>query len=228
MSFRSILSGYPKILVRSIYLQYHNSQTIKQNKHFLRFVYVNILYIPLKLQNEYTEHVFISLYFLLNTVYKKFCELFRHIWLFIMSRKSFLSTIWHCNVTAPWTTLAHCWGECLTNLVLITAYYSCLTWKSLGTLYKVWVPKPWTGILQILNVTPHPTEPFSLVVNVYGELDYSPLVFNVCSSFLGWFVMFQKLAFLVFFFFFDFYYLLGWFSNGFTFQSLSVCLAFIK
>ena len=41
-----------------------------------------------------------------------------------------------------------------------------------------------------------------LVVNVYGELDYSPLVFNVCSSFLGWFVMFQKLAFLVFFFFF--------------------------
>ena len=227
MSFRSILSGYPKILVRSIYLQCHNSQTIKQNKDFLRFVYVNILYIPLKLQNEYTEHVFISLYFLLNTVYKKFCELFRHIWLFIMSRKSFLSTIWHSNVTAPWTTLGHCWGECLTNLALITAYYSCLTWKSLGTLYKVCVPKPWTGILQIFNVTPHPTEPFSLVVNVYGELDYSPLVFNVCSYFLGWFAVFQKFSFLVVFFF-DFYHVLGWFSNGFTFQCLSVCLAFIK
>ena len=60
MSFRSILSGYPKTFnVRIIYGQCHNSQASKQND-FLGFVYVNILYIPLKLQNEYTRHVSIS------------------------------------------------------------------------------------------------------------------------------------------------------------------------
>ena len=42
--------------------------TSKQSKELLGFAYVHILYIPLKLQNEYTGHVYISYYFLLNTV----------------------------------------------------------------------------------------------------------------------------------------------------------------
>ena len=68
-NFKSILSGYPKILnVWSIYLQCHSSQTSKQSKDFGGFVYVDIKYIPLKLQNEHTRHVSISYYFLLNTV----------------------------------------------------------------------------------------------------------------------------------------------------------------
>ena len=67
--FQIYLSGYPKILdVWSIYLQYHNSQASKQNKELFGFVYVHILYIHLKLQNEYTGHVSISYYFLLNAV----------------------------------------------------------------------------------------------------------------------------------------------------------------
>ena len=48
MSFRSTLSGYPKILnVWSIYFQYCNSQASKQNKELLGFVYGHIPYIPL-------------------------------------------------------------------------------------------------------------------------------------------------------------------------------------
>ena len=35
----------------------------------LGFIYVHVLEIPLKLQNEYTVHVSTSYYFLLNTVY---------------------------------------------------------------------------------------------------------------------------------------------------------------
>ena len=54
MSFRSHLSGYPKIRdVWSIYLQYLNSRASKQNKELLGFVYGHVPYIPLKQQNEY-------------------------------------------------------------------------------------------------------------------------------------------------------------------------------
>ena len=66
-----------------------------------------------------------------------------------------------------------------------------------------WVPKPgqahsgvWIGILPILSVTTYPTGPFSLVSNVYEPLDYSPLVFNVYSSFFSWFFV-LKFCFLI-------------------------------
>ena len=36
-----------------------------------------------------------------------------------------------------------------------------------------------------LNVTPRPTEPFTVDFNGYGPLDSSPLAFNVYSSFLS-------------------------------------------
>ena len=58
--------------VWSIYLQCRNSQTNKQNKELLGFVYVHILYIPLKLQNEYTGLDSIFYYFLLNKVCIKY------------------------------------------------------------------------------------------------------------------------------------------------------------
>ena len=49
--------------VSSIYIQCRNSQTSKQNKELLGFVYEHILYIPLKLHDEYTGHASISFYF---------------------------------------------------------------------------------------------------------------------------------------------------------------------
>ena len=78
-----------------------------------------------------------------------------------------------------------------------------------------WVPKPsrapgwvWTGILPILNVTPYPTGLFSLVFNVYGPLDYSPLVFNIYIVIfvvdLFWFAVFQSFASFFFVFCFSF------------------------
>ena len=137
-----------------------------------------------------------------------------------MSRKS-LSTIWHYSLTAPWPTLCHCCGDSINNPMLTTAYYSCLTWRSLRVLYnKVRSQIPAKHLVGLeLNLTPYSTGPFFLVFNVYGPLDYSPLVFN--GSFLGWFFVFQSFAFL---FFCDFCDLVGWFSNGFTFQYVSVCL----
>ena len=140
-----------------------------------------------------------------------------------MSRKSLLSTIWHCNLTVPRPTLCHCWGDCLNNPMLTTAYYSCLTWRSLGVLYnKVRSQIPAKHLVGLeLNLTPYPTGPFSLVFNVYGPLDYSPLVFNVYSSFLGCFLCSKVLFFNVFC---DFCHLVGWLSNGFTFQDVSVCM----
>ena len=117
-----------------------------------------------------------------------------------MSRKSFLSTIWHYNLTAPWPTLCHCCGDSINNPMLTTAYYSCLTWRSLGVLYNKFrsqIPAKHLVGLE-LNLTPYPTGPFSLVFNVYGPLDYSPLVFNVYSSFLGCFLC-SKVLFFNFF-----------------------------
>ena len=116
--------------------------------------------------------------------------------------KSFLSTIWHCNLTVPWPTLSHCWRDSFTNPMLICTYY----WRSLGALYnKVASQKLaehllgiWTGILPNLSVNSYPARPFSLVFNIYGPLDYSPLVFNVYSCFLSWFAVFQSFAFLIF------------------------------
>ena len=128
--------------------------------------------------------------------------MFHHIWFFSMSRKSFLSTIWHYNLTAPWPTLCHCCGDSINNPMLTTAYYSCLTWRSLGVLYnKVRSQIPAKHLVGLeLNLTPYPTGPFSLVFNVYGPLDYSPLVFNVYSSFLGCFFVFQSLVLFFIFF----------------------------
>ena len=46
-----------------------NAITVRQaNKKRKKFVPVQILYIPLKLQNEYTRHVSSSYYFLFNTL----------------------------------------------------------------------------------------------------------------------------------------------------------------
>ena len=140
MSFRSILSGYPKILnVWSIYLQYHNSRASKQNKKPLGFAYVHIPYIPLKQQNEHTGHVSISYYLLIQyalssknalNCFTTFCSSV------CQGSLSWAHTIWHCNLTAPWPTLCLSWGDSLNNPMLITAYYSCLTWRSLGALYN--------------------------------------------------------------------------------------------
>ena len=144
-----------------------------------------------------------------------------------MSRKSFLSTIWRYNLTAPWPTLCHCCGYSINNPMLTTAYYSCLTWRSLGVLYnKVRSQIPAKHLVGLeLNLTPYPTGPFSLVFNVYGPLDYSPLVFNVYSSFLGCFLCSKVLFF--YFFFGDFCHLVGWLSNGFTFHDVPVCISSI-
>ena len=161
-------------------------------------MYVPIPYNLLKLQNKYT-HVSISYDFLIHYVLSsKFSKLFHHIWFFSVCQRSFswVHTIWHCNLTVPWPTLCHCWGYSINNLILITACYSRLTWSLLGALYRkvesqtrtVQTPSEvWTGILPIINVTTYPTGPFSLVLNVYGPLDYSLLVFKVYCSFLGWF-----------------------------------------
>ena len=127
-----------------------------------------------------------------------------------MSRKSFLSTIWHYNLTAPWPTLCHCCGDSINNPMLTTAYYSCLTWRSLGVLYNKFrsqIPAKHLVGLE-LNLTPYPTRPFFLVFNVYGPLDYSPLVFNVYSSFLGCLLCSK----------------VGWLSNGFTFHNVPICI----
>ena len=76
-----------------IYLQYHNTQASKQNKERLGFVYVPIPYIPLKLQNEYTQHVSISYYFLIWYVFSsKFSKPFHQIWFFSVLNNSFLRT----------------------------------------------------------------------------------------------------------------------------------------
>ena len=127
-----------------------------------------------------------------------------------MSRKSFLSTIWHCNLTAPWPTLCHCWGDSLNNPMLTITYYCCLTWRSLGVLYN-----------KVRSQT--------LVKHlVYGPLDYSPLAFYVHSSFLGCFFCVPKFCFVNFFFLWgDFCHLVGWLSNGFTFQDVSVYMLII-
>ena len=190
-------------------LQYHNSRSSKQKKELLGLVYVPIPYNLLKLQNEYTRHVSISYDFLIHFVLSsKFSKLFHHIWFFSVCQRSFswVHTIWHCNLTVPWPTLCHCWGYSLNNLMLITAYSSSLTWRSLGALYnKVGSQTQtsqtpsgvWTGILPIINVTTYRTGPFSLFFDVYGPLDYSLLVFNVYSSFLGWFFV-SKFCFSVF------------------------------
>ena len=139
MSFRSTLSGYPKILnVWSIYFQYCNSQASKQNKELLGFVYGHIPYIPLKQQNEYAEHNSISYYFLIQYVLssKSSLNCFTPFGSSVcQGTLSWVHTIWHCNLTAPWPTLCHCWGDSLNNPMLITAYY-CLTWRSLGALYN--------------------------------------------------------------------------------------------
>ena len=50
----------------SIYLQFHNNQTSKQ-KELLGFVYVHLLYVSFKLQNDYIGHVSIRYCFLPNT-----------------------------------------------------------------------------------------------------------------------------------------------------------------
>ena len=139
-----------------------------------------------------------------------------------MSRKSFLSTIWHYNLTAPWPTLCHCCGYSINNPMLTTAYYSCLTWRSLGVLYnKVRSQIPAKHLVGLeLNLTPYPTGPFSLVFNVYGPLDYSPLVFNVYSSFLGCFLCSKVL----FFYFFWRFLPPGWLTFKWFYFSRCACL----
>ena len=52
-----------------------NAITVRQaNKKRKKFVPVQILYIPLKLQNEYTRHVSSSYYFLFNTFGSSVCQ----------------------------------------------------------------------------------------------------------------------------------------------------------
>ena len=140
MSFRSILSGYPKILnVWSIYLQYLNNRASKQNKELLGFVYEHIPDISLKQQNQYAEHVSSSYYFLIQYVLssKSSLNCFTTFGSSVCQGSlSWVHTIWHCNLTAPWPTLCHCWGDSLNNPMLTITYYCCLTWRSLGVLYN--------------------------------------------------------------------------------------------
>ena len=110
-----------------------NTITVGQaNNEFLGFVYGHIPYIPLKQQNEYTVHVSISYYFLRQYVLssKNSLNCFTTFGSSVcQGNLSWVHTLWHCNLTATWPTLCHCWG--VSNLMLITAYYSCLTWRSL-------------------------------------------------------------------------------------------------
>ena len=115
MSFRSTLSGYPKILnVWSIDFQYCNSQASKQNKELLGFVYGHIPYIPLNQQNEYTGHVSFSYYFLIQCILssKNFLNGFTTFSSSVCRGSlSWVHTIWHCNLTAAWPILSPYWGE---------------------------------------------------------------------------------------------------------------------
>ena len=125
--------------VWSVYPQYHNSRASKQNKELLGFVYVPIPYIPLKLQNEYARHVSISYYFL--TIYvlssKNSLNCSTTFGSSVCQRcLSWVHSIWLCSLTVPWPTMCHCWGYSLNNSVLIIAYSSSLTWRSLGALYN--------------------------------------------------------------------------------------------
>ena len=131
MSSRSTLSGYPKILnVWSIYIQYRNSQARKQGIFGISiWTYTIHSFKTTKWKYRTCFHFLLFL----NTVcikQLKFSKLFHHIWFFSMSRKhSWVHTIWHCNLTATWPTLCHCWG--VSNPMLTTAYFHCLTWRSL-------------------------------------------------------------------------------------------------
>ena len=59
--------GIRKYLMFEVFTS--NAITVRQaNKKRKKFVPVRILYIPLKLQNEYTRHVSSSYYFLFNTL----------------------------------------------------------------------------------------------------------------------------------------------------------------
>ena len=120
MSFRSILSGYPKILnVWSIYLQYLNNRASKQNKELLGFVYEHIPYISLKQQNQYAEHVSISYYFLIQYVLssKSSLNCFTTFGSSVCQGSlSWVHTIWHCNLPVAWSTLCHCWGDSQPNV----------------------------------------------------------------------------------------------------------------
>ena len=180
MSFRSILSGYQKILnVWSIYLQYLNNRASKQNKELLGFVYEHIPDISLKQQNQYAEHVSSSYYFLIQYVLssKSSLNCFTTFGSSVCQGSlSWVHTIWHCNLPVAWSTLCHCWGDSQPNVNHCLFLFDL---KVTGNLVQQgWIPKPgqapcgvWTRILPILNVTTYPTVPFSLVFNVYGLVD---------------------------------------------------------
>ena len=158
MSFRSILSGHPKILnVWSIYLQHRKNRASKQNKELLGFVYGHIPYTPSKQQNEYTERVSSSCYFLIQYVLssKNSLNCFTIFGSSVCEGSlSWLHTIWHCNLSVTWRTLCHCWGDSQPNVNHCLLFLFDL--KVTGNLVQQdWIPKPgqapsgvWTGILQ--------------------------------------------------------------------------------
>ena len=121
-----------------------NTITVGQANKIRNFwdLHMYIYHRFLRQQNEYTGHVSISYYFLIQYVLSSENSLscFTTFGSSVCQESlSWVHTIWHCNLTAPWPTLCHCWGDSLNNPMLITAYYSCLTWRSLGALYStVW------------------------------------------------------------------------------------------
>ena len=136
---------------------------------------------------QYTEHVSISYYFLIQYVLssKNSLNYFTTFGSSVYQESfSWVHTIWHYNLTVAWPTLCHCWGDSQPNV------YHCLLFLfdlkvTENHVQQSWISKlgqapigVWTGFLPILNVTTFPTRSFSLVSNVYGSLDYSPLVFN--------------------------------------------------
>ena len=166
MSFRSILSGYSKILnVWSIYLKYRKNGASKQNKEVLGFVYGHIPYTRLKQKNEYTEHVSISYYFLIQYVLSSesspnFFTIFGSS--VCEGSLSWLYTIWHCNLTVTWRTLCHCWGDSQANVNHCLLFLFDLNITG-NLVQQGWIPKPGqapsgisTGIIPIVNVTTYP------------------------------------------------------------------------
>ena len=54
----------------------------------------------------------------------------------------FFFRFFNCYLAVPWPTLGHSPGDSLTNLMLITAFCTYLTQRSLGALLRGWIPEP--------------------------------------------------------------------------------------
>ena len=78
------------------------------------------------------------------------------------------------NLTAPGQTLGHYQGGSLTHPMLITAFFTYLTQRSLGALQWVWVPKP--------SQPPSGFWTFQFWSQHFNPLGHSPLYYSGGST----------------------------------------------